>query len=98
MEEGFLAILDRARGMANTPFVITSGYRCEKHNKEVGGSHTSSHLKGCAVDIAAPDSVARGQILRGLILAGFRRIGIGQDFIHVDSDAAKPNAVWTYYK
>lgn len=30
---------------------ITSGYRCEKHNKEVGGVKTSKHLKGLACDI-----------------------------------------------
>lgn len=30
---------------------ITSGYRCEKHNNEVGGVKNSKHLKGMACDI-----------------------------------------------
>ena len=33
------------------PIVINSGYRSEAVNKKVGGSPTSNHLTGCAVDI-----------------------------------------------
>ena len=51
MDMGFLHKLDLARGLAKTPFIINSGYRCKKHNKNVGGKETSSHLKGKAVDI-----------------------------------------------
>ena len=32
------------------PIVITSGYRPRALNAKVGGSHTSRHLIGCAVD------------------------------------------------
>ncbi len=88
--------LDLARELAETPFVITSGYRCPKHNKEVGGVKESAHVKGLAVDIAVSDNVARLNILKGLIIAGFRRIGIGKDFIHVDIDKSKPNNLWLY--
>jgi len=34
-----------------TKAVISSGYRCKEHNKEVGGSSGSNHVKGKAVDI-----------------------------------------------
>ncbi len=88
--------LDLARELAETPFVITSGYRCPKHNREVGGVKDSAHVLGLAVDIAVPDNVARLNILRGLIIAGFRRIGIGKDFIHADIDKTKPNNLWLY--
>lgn len=30
---------------------ISSGYRCPELNKKVGGSNTSSHCEGCAVDL-----------------------------------------------
>ena len=33
------------------PIVINSGYRSPQLNKKVGGSPTSNHLTGCAVDI-----------------------------------------------
>ena len=33
------------------PIIITSGYRSPELNKKVGGSPTSNHLTGCAVDI-----------------------------------------------
>ena len=33
------------------PLVINSGYRSPEVNKRVGGSPTSNHLTGCAVDI-----------------------------------------------
>ena len=33
------------------PVVITSGFRSEDVNRAVGGSPSSNHLSGCAVDI-----------------------------------------------
>ena len=38
-------------GDKDEPIVITSGYRSPEVNKRVGGSPTSNHLTGCAVDI-----------------------------------------------
>lgn len=93
----FLAKLQDARSMARTPFVITSGYRCPKHNKTVRGERDSSHLKGLAADIRAQTSSERFAIVDGLIKAGFTRIGIGRNFTHVDMDISKPQLVmWLY--
>ena len=38
-------------GEEDTPIVINSGYRSPQLNRKVGGSPTSNHLTGCAVDI-----------------------------------------------
>lgn len=89
--------LDMAREMAGIPFVITSGFRCEKHNREVGGKPDSAHLKGWAVDIKATDSRTRYKIITALINCGFNRIGIAKNFIHADKDPDKPKEViWVY--
>ena len=43
--------LEKIRKAWGKPIVITSGYRCEKLNKAVGGVSNSQHCKGQAVDI-----------------------------------------------
>jgi zinc D-Ala-D-Ala carboxypeptidase len=89
--------LDTARHLAGVAFKINSGYRCEKHNKEVGGKETSSHLKGLAVDIACTNSVARFKLLNALLIVGFKRIGIADTFIHCDIDSSKvQDVIWSY--
>ena len=79
-----------AREKAGIPFVINSGYRCPKHNAEVGGKSDSAHKEGLAVDISAKDGYARFKILKALFDAGFERIGIDDKFIHADVDHSKP--------
>ena len=48
-------VLDKARARFGKPIVVNSGYRCAELNKAVGGSATSQHQKGEAVDITAQD-------------------------------------------
>ena len=99
MDATFLSMLDEARELSGCAYRITSGYRTQTHNKKVGGASKSSHLIGHAADIAAPDSASRYKIIRGLILAGFTRIGVGRTFIHCDNDPGKaPRVMWHYYK
>ena len=35
--------------------IITSGYRCTKLNSFIGGSNTSQHIFGQAIDIQVPE-------------------------------------------
>jgi hypothetical protein len=46
------------------PIIINSGYRCPMLNKAVGGSPSSNHLTGCAVDIHCPGATyyERGKV------------------------------------
>lgn len=94
MKDDFMEMLDRARELAGVPMVISSGYRCPKHNESVG-STSENHTSGRAADIFASDGFRRGAILRGLYLAGFKRIGIGKTFIHADNMPANESA-WLY--
>lgn len=90
----------RAREIAGVPFIVTSSVRCEKHNRAVGGSETSSHLAkpfSFALDTAVSCATQRHIILSALLEAGFNRIGLGKNFIHVDDDPTKPpNCIWMY--
>jgi len=97
MDREFLEMLDSARAYADVPFKITSGYRCDKRNKRVGGKPDSAHTEGKAVDISAPDSRTRFWVVYGLIQAQFTRIGIGHSFVHADTDHNKDKeVVWLY--
>lgn len=97
IQEKLIKKLNIARNIAGIPFEITSGYRCIKHNKKVGGVANSSHIDGSAVDIYCDNDSDRFKIILGLLIAGFTRIGIGKDFIHCDIDAKKsPDVIWKY--
>ena len=97
MDKQFLRKLAMARHIAETPFIITSGYRSPSRNKLVGGVANSSHLQGSAVDIACGTGRLRFRILQALMALGFNRFGMGNKFIHVDSDPNKgQDTIWTY--
>jgi len=76
--------LELLREKVGEPIRVTSGYRCPKHNAEVGGSETSLHMAGCAVDI-----VVDGMDMRKLArLAGecwFEGILVYEDHVHLDT-------------
>jgi hypothetical protein len=87
----FVALLDKARGIAGVPFKITSGFRTPAQNASVGGVQDSAHETGLACDLAVSDSVTGGKILLALAQVGFKRFGFyGDNHIHVDMDSTKP--------
>lgn len=44
-------LLDPLRERWGSPLVVTSGYRCAKLNRAVGGATRSQHIKGQAADL-----------------------------------------------
>jgi len=102
ISERFANRLDFAREAAGVAFVINSGVRCEIHNKNVGGVPGSSHVAsptklGHAADISAKTSREKHAIVASLLGAGFTRLGIAENFVHVDDDPNKPpHVIWTY--
>lgn len=68
----------------NGKFRITSGYRCEKHNREVGGVRNSKHTKGLACDITSENINKIYEIVREL---GFNFIKPDEKkrYIHVET-------------
>lgn len=47
--------LDKVREEFGAPIRVSSGYRCPKLNKAVGGSKESQHMQGLAADLVVPD-------------------------------------------
>jgi len=86
---------------------INSGARSPKHNKSVGGVSNSAHLmpKCKAVDISTKGrttketNAIRDKLVFGAKKVGFKRIGIGRTFVHLDNDASKTQYIaWGYPK
>lgn len=90
LDPRLVEMLDAAREAAMVPIVITSGYRTPAMNVTVGGVEDSSHTKGLAVDVRAPNDQYGKQVAFGLGQAGFKRAGIYDKHIHVDIDDTKP--------
>ena len=62
-------LLDPLREMYGKPIIVTSGYRCPKLNKAVGGAAKSQHTKGQAADIrSVSDSKKDNKALFDLIV------------------------------
>lgn len=55
LQYGVSMVLDPLRRIHLKPIIITSGFRCEKLNKAVGGVPSSWHTKGNAADIHIKD-------------------------------------------
>lgn len=58
-------IADEVRKHFGEPAIVTSGSRCEEHNKEVGGVANSRHLQGKAIDMYV-QGVDGGELLNYL--------------------------------
>ena len=97
MKSYFIDMLTGARVLFNKPMNINSGFRTEKHNKDVNGKDNSAHLRGYAADIKINNSIERFELVKALIEVGFNRIGIANTFIHCDCDPNLPQKViWKY--
>ena len=74
-------ILQPIRDKYGKPIVVTSGFRCEKLNKAVGGVKNSQHVLGEAADITSlSDSITDNKALFNLIVQMLKdkEIKVGQ--------------------
>lgn len=105
MRAEFVRALDALRDQIHFPLYVSSGMRTQKHNAEVGGVDSSAHEAGWAADLAVVGRIGgvvserRMQLVMAALANGFRRIGIGETFVHLDMDPTKPTPrMWTYPK
>ena len=95
----FVKRLDVARHLAGVPFKLTSTFRVDDTPDQLD----STHEIGAGADIACPKNahcLERSAIIRGLLDAGFTRIGIYDRHIHADLgdriniDKWPANCIW----
>jgi len=53
-----LKLCEIVREFVGQPVTVTSGHRCEAHNRRVGGGTRSQHLYGRAADLTVTDPAA----------------------------------------
>lgn len=87
------------RDSIDKPISINSGYRSPSHNKRVGGSTNSQHLKGNAGDLRVPGMKPiqlykhiEKLIDEGVMLQG--GLGVYDTFVHYDTRGVK--ARWDF--
>lgn len=72
----------------DVPLTISSGFRCRKHNKNIGGAEHSRHTMGDAADVMCPEELTVDEFYSLAIqIDGFRKGGIGKysNRLHLDT-------------
>ena len=84
MDRAFLAKLDFLRSQYGHEIFISSGFRCSKHNKKIGGVANSWHTRGRAVDCYTIDPKDLGRVAK-MAKAMFREVilHLESGFIHI---------------
>lgn len=90
LSQHLLAVLELVRLKFNAPVIVTSGYRCEDHNENVGGAPTSKHLDGIAADIKVK-GVSPEKVFEFLCdtFPNCYGIGLYSSWVHIDVRGSK---------
>lgn len=84
-----LTLISRAIGKR---VVVTSGYRCLAHNREIHGSPNSLHMATKAVDIACDNALELAMMLKVLLSTAGVMIRIYPNHVHVGINDIAGNA------
>lgn len=88
-------VLEFVREYYGKPVTITSGCRCESHNKKCGGSSRSQHLIGKAADFVVK-GVSPEEVQYKLRMSYPSCYGIGRSTSFTHIDVRRQRADWTY--
>ena len=92
--------LELVRALFNRPILVHSGFRCEELNEAVGGSPTSQHRVGQAVDFTV-EGMDLEDTLHTIQAGGipFHQLLIEDACIHIGTwQEGKPNGEVAYWK
>ena len=79
--------LEALRSLAGATIIVHAGYRCPRHNQQVGGVPHSEHLAGLAADVSVPGLSLQRMYELAVEVPQFAGGGIGVydgNFLHVD--------------
>ena len=78
-------VLDTVREYTGKPVVVSSGVRCENHNKSVGGVWNSYHIKGRAADfsVCGYSALATINIVNTLGFKPIEMYAIDSAYVHI---------------
>ena len=76
------------------PIIISSGYRSAELNRKVGGSPTSNHLTGCAVDIRV---AGIEQAMRYAVILMDYADETKQDYDEILIEKNRYGAIWLHF-
>lgn len=93
IDEKLVSYLQKIREHFGKAVTITSGYRCAKHNKSVGGASNSYHTQGKACDIQVKN-IEPAEVAKYAESIGIKGIGLydtSRDghFVHIDTRTKK---------
>ena len=93
IDEKLVKYVQRIRDHFGKPVTITSPYRCEVHNKRVGGATKSYHMQGKAADIVV-QGVSSREVAKYAESIGILGIGLYETsadgyFTHIDTRTTK---------
>lgn len=97
-------LLEQVRSNTGAPIRVSSGYRSKELNKVIGGSDTSAHTQGYAVDFNIPNMTPRevAKSIRGsglkfdqLILEGVTIAAPDGQWVHISIDPKMRGEVLT---
>lgn len=93
INEKLVEYLTKIREHFGATITITSGYRCARHNANVGGATGSRHSKGDAADIVVsgvtPREVAKYAESIGIMGIGLYETSSDGHFVHIDTREKK---------
>lgn len=81
IDDGLIDYLEKKRDRLGKSITINSGFRCTRHNRDIGGKKGSIHMTGKAADI-----VVSGEDMLKLADVFEDADGLGRykNFLHVD--------------
>lgn len=98
MSQRTMTKADKLRELCGFPLICICAYRSREWDLAKGRSGNGAHPHRHGLDFRCTDSAKRFAIITNAPKAGFPRIGISKNYIHVDDDETLPqNVMWHYY-